>query len=118
MYEALGQAQTALENFPEAATYYETVARLEPGQAHALVNWAIAVAQGGDPRRAVEIFRDALAIDPNSSTIYANLGTALIEAGEEEEGRERLERALAINPEDPIALQTLEGLETNPGVIP
>ncbi len=50
------------------------------------------------PWEAIGFYRAALALRPQTSSVYYNLGLALVAAGDWEEARESYRQAIAIDP--------------------
>jgi len=81
----LGRSMATLGRFQEAADAYEHLAKLMPGDADVLADWAdvLGMAQGrsllGRPR---EIAKQALAADPKHPKALALMGTAELDAGD------------------------------------
>lgn len=61
-------------------------------------NLASAYADAGDPQKAMELFKEAIALSDTYSEPHHNLALLLIQAGKYDEAKEHLERALQINP--------------------
>jgi tetratricopeptide (TPR) repeat protein len=61
---------------------------------------------------AVDLTREALAIDPDSTAAYANLGMHLLRTGDEMAAREALERAFEADASDVITFNLLTLLDT------
>ncbi len=61
---------------------------------------------------AIDRFKQALRINPNSADTYSNLGVALAQIGQISEAVEQVEAALRINPNDIDARNNLTKLET------
>ena len=62
-----------------------------------------AMALGSEPQRAVELYRQALAENPDSARTRIQLGKALVQHGLYDEARQRLTEALNVLPDDPEA---------------
>ncbi len=65
----------------EAVALYTQALERDPENADALHLLGIATAQSGDPRRAEELIRRALAINPTEPLFHQNLGKALVAQG-------------------------------------
>ena len=63
-------------------------------------NLGSTLAQSGDYAGAVQVFRQALALEPNSVGAHLNLGTALRETGNLDEALEHLRKVAEANPND------------------
>ncbi len=66
----------------------------------------------GEASVAIDRFKQALRINPNSADAYSNLGVALAQIGQISEAVEQVEAALRINPNDIDARNNLTKLET------
>jgi Flp pilus assembly protein TadD len=71
---------------------------------------ALLYLESGAPEGAVEEFRRALALRPESAVSHFNLGTALLFAGREPEAIAAFEQALQRRPDYGLALNNLGGL--------
>lgn len=81
----LARSMAALERFKEAAEAYERVAKLMPGDANVLADYAdvLAMAQGRSLRgRPLELALQALEIDPRHEKALALAATAAMDAGD------------------------------------
>jgi tetratricopeptide (TPR) repeat protein len=63
--------------------------------------------QHGEPKRAVEVYRDLLAEAEDDSRVHLDLGVALIHLGHDAKARKHLLRALELSPSDPLILSHL-----------
>lgn len=87
----LSEGQEALGNFlrwtqqPGAGEAYQRAVELNPNNASALSDYAWHLQQAGNPRKAIEFLRRALAIDPALLSRYDDLASmaALMERAEE-----------------------------------
>ena len=78
----LGSCALAAEAIAVGAAYLEEAHRLRPDDATALANAAVAAGLRGDPRRAVELARRSLDLEPRDSHAAAVLLEALWKADE------------------------------------
>jgi tetratricopeptide (TPR) repeat protein len=95
----LGQHQSALGKFRQAAKLFEKVAEANPGDFKARVNWGSALSRLGQPAEAVIKFQQALALAPgnvNRAEALYNWGTALERLGRHREAIEKFEQAIAL----------------------
>ena len=72
-------------------------------RARKLYNEATTAAGEKELSRAIELFREALELDPEHSPSHCNLGVVLCNVGKVEEGRSHLERAVELNPGEATA---------------
>ena len=84
----LGSCALAAEAIEEGCAYLEEAYRLRPDDATALANAAVAAGLRGDPRRAVELARRSLDLEPRDSHAAAVLLGALWKAGEADQMEE------------------------------
>ncbi|GMU93003.1 MAG: hypothetical protein AMXMBFR4_20610 [Candidatus Hydrogenedentota bacterium] len=68
---------------------------------------AKAMGRAGKLDRAEELYREALKISPENSSLQSELGIVLVAAGKYDESRPLLDRALCADPEDDRALGAL-----------
>lgn len=66
----------------------------------------------GDDAAALRFFRQAVQIDPHSSTTWTSLATALMHTGDLPEAEHALKKALTERPIDPVAYSTMARLCT------
>ena len=85
------QGQLAL-----AQAVYEKILEIQPGNVDALHLLGVIAAQMQNPRKAVELIDQAIALNPNSAAAYNNRGSALKELGRFEEALADYDRAIAI----------------------
>ncbi len=81
----LARSYAALGRFPDAASSYEHVAKLAPGDAGVLADWAdaLGMAQGRSlAGRPMELVKRALEIDPKQPKALALAGTAALDASD------------------------------------
>jgi tetratricopeptide (TPR) repeat protein len=71
---------------------------------HYLMARAVEKDLRGDPKRAVEHYRQALAIEPNHPRYLTDFGLACLRVGRNREGLESLRRALELAPADVVVV--------------
>ncbi len=71
----------------EAIAEGRTLREMEPSSPYAAFSHGLVCAQGGDPREAVEAFRDAVRLSNRASLYLTTLAYSLAVAGEHEESR-------------------------------
>ena len=81
--------------------------RCGPGYTRALVNLAIACSDAGQNDRAIELLKEAVAIQPEHAAAHANLGAIYGRIGQFDTGIQYLRRALEIEPDNPLASTNL-----------
>jgi len=86
---------------------YRVVLQSEPGNTTALNMLGILVAQKGHWDKGIELFRQALEVDPDFGDAWANLGKALQAIGEYSQAVEVLWTARQKAPGDPTVLEHL-----------
>jgi tetratricopeptide (TPR) repeat protein len=67
-------------------------------QVQALVDEAHSLEQQGKPRQALQLYEQAIAIDPNDSTVLARLAFGYLNRGENEQASDYASRAVAVDP--------------------
>jgi tetratricopeptide (TPR) repeat protein len=85
--------------FQEARTHYETVLRHAPRNFDALHLLGVIAAQTQDNTRALELFDQALKVNPGSADAWSNRGIALKNLNRFSQALESLEKALALKPD-------------------
>lgn len=82
----------------EARDSCQRILQQQPRQPQALMLLGIISAQTGDPRRAVALFDEVLALQPRSFAAYANRGNALLALGEAAAALASYDAAIALDP--------------------
>ena len=67
---------------------------------------------------AIELYKEAIALEPSDSGLYNNLGAIYEEAGRSEEAKEMYRQAIVLAPEDPMPYYNLGTLHEGQGRIP
>jgi cytochrome c-type biogenesis protein CcmH len=106
-WRMLGRSYMSMNNHADAVAAFERVVELEDGQtAQGLVELgeAVLAAEGGQtmPQRAMSLFENALAVEPNSQAALFWSGLGAANRGDTEVAAERWERLLGTNPPDDI----------------
>ena len=84
-WSLLARSMAALGRFPESADAYEHLAKLVPGDANVLADYADALGMAQNRSlagRPLELIREALQIDPKQRKALALAGTAALDAGD------------------------------------
>ena len=102
-WRMLGRSYMSLNNYRGAVSAFERVVELEDGQnAQGLVELgeAVVAAEGGAtmPQRAMSLFENALAVEPNSQAALFWSGLGAANRGDTELAAERWELLLGTNP--------------------
>jgi len=102
-WRMLGRSYMSLNNHPKAVAAFERVVELEDGRnAQGLVELgeALLAAEGGQamPPRAMSLFENALAVEPNSQAALFWSGLGAFNRGDTDAAADRWERLLATNP--------------------
>jgi cytochrome c-type biogenesis protein CcmH len=102
-WRMLGRSYMSLNNYPKAVAAFERVVELENGRnAQGLVELgeALLAAEGGQtmPQRAMSLFENALAVEPNSQAALFWSGLGAFNRGDTDTAADRWERLLATNP--------------------
>jgi cytochrome c-type biogenesis protein CcmH len=106
-WRMLGRSYMSLNNHVKAVEAFERVVALEDAQsAQGLVDLgeAVLAAEGGQtmPQRAMSLFENAIAIEPNNQAALFWGGLGAVNRGDVELAAERWERLLGTNPPDDI----------------
>jgi tetratricopeptide (TPR) repeat protein len=81
-----------------------------------LINEAALYLMAGDYEKAVEVYEEAVEIDPGNARVYFYLGKAHGTEGRIEESKEAMEKAVHLNPAyEPYAMLSLGVAEANQG---
>lgn len=102
-WRMLGRSYMSLNNYPGAVAAFERVVELEDGQnAQGLVDLgeAVLAVEGGQtmPQRAMSLFENALAIEPNNQAALFWGGLGAANRGDNSLAADRWERLLGTNP--------------------
>ena len=102
-WRMLGRSYMSLNNYPKAVDAFERVVELEDGRnAQGLVELgeALLALEGGQamPQRAMSLFENALAVEPNSQAALFWSGLGAFNRGDTDTAADRWERLLATNP--------------------
>jgi tetratricopeptide (TPR) repeat protein len=101
-YNNLG-AEALMEGDLETARgYLETATRIAPDFDKAINNLGVALARGGEPERALEMYQRGLQVDPENATILTNMTRAYQQLGRTREADELLARIEATNTTNPF----------------
>lgn len=106
-WQMLGRSYMSLNNYPKAIAAFERVVELQDGQtAQGLVELgeAVLAADGGEAMspRAMALFENALAVEPNNQAALFWGGLAAVNRGDTDTAADRWERLLGTNPPDDI----------------
>jgi cytochrome c-type biogenesis protein CcmH len=106
-WRMLGRSYMSLNDYRRAVAAFERVVELEDGQtAQGLVELgeAVLAAEGGQtmPPRAMSLFENALAVEPNNQAALFWGGLTAFNRGDAEVAADRWERLLGTNPPDDI----------------
>jgi tetratricopeptide (TPR) repeat protein len=110
----VGQAHAAQGRRPEAIAAFRSVLEMTPHDDVAaallietLQAEGVELATAGDHRQAVEVFRQAVALEPGRARLRANLATALIDAGDLAAAASEAEQAIALDRADAVGYDLL-----------
>ena len=95
---SLAQALQEHGDLEAAATVLEDLTALSPAQPTWLRQWADVLVALGQPARATQAYRRALALDPQSSALHFALGVALSQCADEVGAASGFDTALALDP--------------------
>jgi len=100
----------ALDRIPETIALYEQYLALEPDNANARNNLAVAFLAQDDPERAIYHYQQAIAVNPQCAEVYYNLGVVWGQQGQFAQARQQYERAIALKPDYLDAYNNLAGV--------
>ena len=83
-----------------ARKYYGRTIELLPMDGHARNNLGVVYESQGNLRKAEQLYRKAIQVDPDVAMAHYNLARHLLRQGKTEEALARLERALLLEPEN------------------
>jgi spermidine synthase len=101
-------AATAAGKAKEAERCVREILAEHPGSFGAVCLRAQAAEGSKRPEDAVELWKQATVLRPDSDFAFAHLGSALVRAGQTGEARQACLKSLELNPENPVARQLLE----------
>lgn len=102
-WQLLASSYAQLGRFAEAASAFDTAARLQPGDAQLLADFADVQAMANDQRfdgKPDELIRQALTIDPNHPKALMLAGTSAVKRGDLAGALARWEALLRVLPPD------------------
>ena len=109
-HAGFGRALIGLKQVNAARASADKAAALEPEDARTLDTLGVIYSHAGDHAQAVQLFKQAVADDPDRASYWYNLGTSLRFAGLFDEAEQAFERTLLIKPEFDKALYGLSDL--------
>lgn len=95
-----GIARFQDKNYPSAQESFEAALALAPDRATVLNNLAACLIRTGDPKRALELSRRSVGIDPGNPDAWVNVAASLCAEKKFTEARDAAKKALALNPRD------------------
>jgi len=101
-YNNLGGEALMDGDLETARAYLETATRIAPAFEKAINNMGVALARGGEPERALELYQRGLEVDPENPTILTNMTRAYQQLGRSREADELLARIEATNTTNPF----------------
>ena len=96
-------------NLEDAQAAFETVLAEDSEDTAAIHYLGLIASDRGEPAKAVELYRRALALDPDNMDIRFDLASALLEANNTDEARSEFDRVLAAQP-DRASAQLFAGI--------
>jgi tetratricopeptide (TPR) repeat protein len=96
-------------NLDDAQAAFETVLAEDSEDTAAIHYLGLIASDRGEPAAAVELYRRALALDPDDMDFRFDLGSALLEAKQTDEARSEFDRVLAAQP-DRASAQLFAGI--------
>ncbi len=110
LYSVLGSCYYTLRN-KTAVFYLEKVCSFDPNSSAPISILGKAVLDLGetseDDERAIELFKQALKLNPNDYIALSHYGIALMNLEKYDEAEEKLRQAIKLNPFDPLSYQQL-----------
>ncbi|MFH1043890.1 MAG: tetratricopeptide repeat protein [Pseudomonadota bacterium] len=100
VYNDMGETLSANGDHARAAELFKKALNLEPDNAGARYNLAMALAQQGRPAEAIAGFQSLLALDPNNADAHYNFAMALARSAQWDEALRHLRRTIEIDPGD------------------
>lgn len=120
----LGRSAQSAGQLALAEERYAQALMLQPQHPGVLNAMAVLYAQSDRVDQAIELFRRALALDPNAAHVHNNLGYALLLAGRLDESGAELKLAQGLNPLNgqtgqnlELLARTRERVETGPQLV-
>ena len=108
----LGMALSDLGEFVGAEKYLRLAVGYAPADVDALVALGVALARQKRPQQAIEVLRQAIALDDKNVWANRNLGACLLQAGDAADAEKHLQKAVDLAPGDQQSVfglaQTLE----------
>jgi protein O-GlcNAc transferase len=111
----LGQAVSALSRADEAVQAFTRAARLDPNDANAQSNLSVALMRAGNPWKAIDAAKCAIALNPKLPEAFASLGHAYNVLEMSEEASSAFTTALRLRSNFPDALLGVARSEQNSG---
>lgn len=109
-YNGLGKAMYFAEDFPSAAEYFQTAARVNPQLDEPHYFMALMHRRQNRLPQAKQEFLTVLRLNPKHSKAAGNLGVICLQEGNLVDAQNFFSQALALNPDDDIARQGLEDI--------
>ena len=87
-----------MQKYAESIPFFEKAITLDSQDTHSLVNLAFAYDKTGQPDRALELYRQALDINPSLTDAWNKAGNILTRAGQFEDAVSMYDKGLSIDP--------------------
>lgn len=87
-----------MQKFAESIPFFEKAISLDSQDTHSLVNLAFAYDKTGKPDKALELYRQALDINPSLTDAWNKAGNILTRAGQFEDAVRMYDKGLSIDP--------------------
>jgi len=97
---------------PQATQYAEDAHKLQPNNPSILDTLGMLLADKGETARAIELLRQATALDPNAWPIRIHLAKTLAQAGQQSAAKKELEPLLKQDEQSPARIAATELLRT------
>ncbi|ABD40699.1 TPR repeat [Methanospirillum hungatei JF-1] len=87
-----------MQKYAESIPFFEKAISLDSEDTHSLINLAFAYDKTGNPDRALELYRQALDINPSLTDAWNKAGNILTRAGQFEDAVRMYDKGLSIDP--------------------
>ena len=94
-----GLAHHQAGRLPQAEACYRKILAAEPRDVNALYLLGVLARQVGQPRSAVDLISQAIALNDGVAELHSNLGNALMDLGQTAEAEASYRKALALKPD-------------------
>lgn len=107
-----GVIERTLNNFDDAKLAFQTSIKYKEDNLFALASYADLIVNE-QPDKAIELYRKAMAVNPDNVIVLSNLGTVLHQKGQLQEAKTLYEKVLTIDPTNQTIRNNLNVLNQN-----